>query len=175
MRNITLALALTTEILGILGSSYAAAQQPDPLGTPINSQSADAAAHDIAQDQLLNVKSRGLLSKYRAATNSGDRDRLSDELHKIIAAQFDIRQRMRVRELQRLADQLNRLRTIHQQRAEQKDRIVKDRIAQLLRDADGLGWGEVPHRPWPGVEVPVEFDQQPTTDPTYSPITLESR
>jgi hypothetical protein len=110
------------------------------------------------------LQSRDVLSKYRKATDSSERDRLSSDVEKIIAAQFDVRQRLREQELQQLADQLSRLRNIHQQRAEQKDRIVKDRVQQLLRDADGLGWGDAPSGPWPGVDVQMQLERDAMQD-----------
>ena len=165
MKCTTSILVATVGAVGmIIGSYFAVAQQP-PLAlestdtTPPQAKK-DSDSHDAAkefvQDQLLEQRSRDLLSKYRTASKSEDRDHLLSDVSKTVAEQFDVRQRMREKELQRLEDQLKRLRQVHQQRAEQKDRIVNDHVQQLVREADGLGWGEAPSASWPGIDADQE-------------------
>jgi hypothetical protein len=66
---------------------------------------------------------------------------IAQQLSEVISQQFDLRQQMRENELTALEEQVRRLRELHNKRTTQKDKIVKDRVEQLLRDADGLGWG----------------------------------
>jgi hypothetical protein len=68
-----------------------------------------------------------------------------------VAKQFDRRQDARARELKQLEDQVDKLRRLHERRTEARTEIVRDRVNQLLRQADGLGWGapeEVTGGPW---------------------------
>ena len=65
-----------------------------------------------------------------------------DELTKVVSDQFDLRQESRERELKELEEHVRKLRELHQRRAKEKDQIVRDRVRQLLRDVDGLGWGD---------------------------------
>jgi hypothetical protein len=65
-----------------------------------------------------------------------------DELTKVVSEQFEVRQEIRERELKDLEEHVQKLRVLHQRRTKEKDQIVRDRVRQLLRDVDGLGWGD---------------------------------
>ena len=82
-----------------------------------------------------------ILRKYSSTTDEAERTSLAASLHATVAKQFAARQVHRLKELQRLEEQLARLRSIHQRRDQERGRIVDARVQQLLRDADGLGWG----------------------------------
>jgi hypothetical protein len=84
---------------------------------------------------------RRLQSEYRAATNPDEREKLSDELERVISEHFEIRQKMRAQELEDLQKQIRRLQELHDRREQEKNQIISDRLRQVLRDADGLGWG----------------------------------
>ena len=60
-----------------------------------------------------------------------------------------------------LGEQLRNLQEQHQRRAEQRDQIVEERVRQLLRDADGLGWGS--HEDRPANFFPRSSSQQSAT------------
>ncbi len=85
---------------------------------------------------------RELLSNYRRTDDEKGRSRVVEELTKVVSNQFDARQRTRESELKEVEEHLQKLRELHQRRAKEKDQIVRDRVRQLLRDADGLGWGD---------------------------------
>jgi len=82
-----------------------------------------------------------LVSEYRQTEDEKERGWIAGELSKAIAKHFDIRQETRERELKQLEAQVRRLRELHDKRTKEKGQIVQDRVRQLLRDADGLGWG----------------------------------
>ena len=82
-----------------------------------------------------------LVSEYRQTEDEKERGWIAGELNKAIAKHFDIRQETRERELKQLEAQVRRLRELHDKRTKEKGQIVQDRVRQLLRDADGLGWG----------------------------------
>jgi len=86
-------------------------------------------------------QTRDLLSKYSAANDQAERDQLVKEMTQVAAQDFDARQESRSQELKNLEEQLKKLRALHERRAKEKDDIVRDRVRNLLRDADGLGWG----------------------------------
>ena len=54
---------------------------------------------------------------------------------------FEIRQKIRAHELEELNEQIRRLQALHDRREQDKSQIIGDRMRQLLRDAEGLGWG----------------------------------
>jgi len=89
----------------------------------------------------LEAKTRGIISQYKATEDEKARDKLVDDLTAAVSEQFDARQEAREAELKQLEEQLRKLRELQARRAKAKEEIVRDRIRQLLRDADGLGWG----------------------------------
>jgi hypothetical protein len=100
-------------------------------------------------------QARELLDRYSKSEDESERGRLLEELTTVAGSQFDLRQERREQELKQLEEQLKRLRTLHQRRAQEKDRIVRDRVQQLVRESEGLGWGSGPSPGVaPGVGVP---------------------
>jgi len=63
------------------------------------------------------------------------------KLTETVGKQFDARQSAREKELKQLEDQLLKLKAAQSKRTTQKDRIVKDRVQQIINNAEGIGWG----------------------------------
>jgi len=63
------------------------------------------------------------------------------KLNDVIGKQFDKRQEARLQELVKLEEQLIRLKEVHTKRSKQRDQIVGERVQQLVRESEGLGWG----------------------------------
>jgi hypothetical protein len=59
----------------------------------------------------------------------------------VITKHFEIRQQIRANELKELNAQIRRLQELHDRREQEKNQIISDRLRQILRDAEGLGWG----------------------------------
>ncbi len=91
--------------------------------------------------QRLSQLQQTILQHYMQTKNKPARDRLVDQLTKAVSGEFDVRQQARGKELKALEQELNRLRSIHQQREREKNTIVRTRVRQLIRDKEGLGWG----------------------------------
>lgn len=139
--------------------SYAMAQQPGQNGPQAATDKGTAGNAQLQSDSRLRQapvtgvnfvpqigeiheqQTRDLLSKYRASNDQAERDQLVKELTTVAAQEFDTRQESRSQELKDLEEQLKKLRALHERRAKEKDDIVRDRVRNLLRDADGLGWG----------------------------------
>lgn len=92
-------------------------------------------------DQRFGQSTRDLIAKYQETTDPDQRETVREELNDVLTKHFDVRQQIRARELEELEAQVRRLRELHDRREEEKDQIVRDRLQQLLRDAEGLGWG----------------------------------
>ena len=84
---------------------------------------------------------RTLLARYQKSSDQDERKKLSEELEKVITEHFEIRQKIRAHELEELNEQIRRLQALHDRREQDKSQIIGDRLRQLLRDAEGLGWG----------------------------------
>ena len=87
-------------------------------------------------------RTRKLLSDYSRTDDEKERAKVLDELTKVVSEQFEHRQESRERELKEVEEHMRKLRELHTRRAKEKDQIVRDRVRQLLRDVDGLGWGD---------------------------------
>jgi hypothetical protein len=92
---------------------------------------------DAAQEQA----TRQLIDEYRGTESDSDRADIREKLEQAVEAQFEVRQRIRAQELEQLESRLRKLRELHQKRADAQAEIVGRRVEQLIREADGLGWG----------------------------------
>ncbi len=95
---------------------------------------------------------RSIVERYSAAQDASAKEQSTAELKQLLDKQFDFLQDAKSVELKKLEEQLARLKEIHNKRAKQKEQIVSDRVQQILREADGLGWGMSDNgRSWGGL------------------------
>jgi small-conductance mechanosensitive channel len=94
---------------------------------------------DSAATQL-SVSIHKLLNQYRDSNDDQARTKAADDLAKSVGQQFDALEKIRGGELDRLEARLKQLRERHEQRLREKDSIVQERVRQLLRHTEGLGW-----------------------------------
>jgi hypothetical protein len=106
------------------------------------------------------VLTRKLLSDYSQTQDEKERAKVLEELTKVISEHFDIRQELRERELKDLEEKVKKLRELHQRRAKEKEQITRDHVRQMLRDVDGLGWGD-DGRMEMAIPVPINLPQRP--------------
>jgi hypothetical protein len=121
-------------------SSAIPAQNSDPYGTLSITSRRDVDPLQKA-DRDHTELTRTLLAKYQKSSDQDEREQLSDELGKVITEHFEIRQKIRAHELEELNAQIRRLQALHDRREQDKSQIINDRLRQLMRDAEGLGWG----------------------------------
>ncbi len=93
------------------------------------------------RENELNRESQRLVREYSRTEDESKRRELEAELRKTVDDHFSIKQRLRTEELADLEAKIKKLRSRHQRREDARGRIVQDRVEQLLREADGLGWG----------------------------------
>ncbi len=96
----------------------------------------------LEMDRKLGRQIAELAAKYKAIDDDDERQEVAEELAARVTDQFTVRQQMRERELGELEEQVKKLRALQDKRASQIKQIVGDRVQQLLREADGLGWGD---------------------------------
>jgi len=83
--------------------------------------------------------------------------------------QFEEKQSIRERELKELEEQLEELRTTHVKRESLKEKIIADRVQQLINNMDGIGWGNE----LSNVAYPVDTQLGPpiqVVPPIYVPV-----
>jgi hypothetical protein len=84
---------------------------------------------------------QAILRQYVEAKEEAKRASLKSFLQRAVLEEFEDRQHSRKLELMRMENELKRLLDLHKNREQRKDRIVTGRVEQLIRDAEGLGWG----------------------------------
>jgi hypothetical protein len=84
---------------------------------------------------------RQLLDQYRGAESAGDRSDILEKLSAAVRDQFEVRQQIREKELEALEVRVRKLRELHEKRQDARAEIVEQRVEQLVREAEGLGWG----------------------------------
>lgn len=99
-------------------------------------------ASAVPEDEHLESWVSQALSNYAQTEDQDARAKQRDEIAKGLDQIFDIRQEQRVNELKALEARVQKLRATLDQRATSKNEILKNRLDYLLREADGLGWGD---------------------------------
>ena len=118
-----------------------AAQVPPPAGSVSSARERELIMSRRQDEQVaLGKATQLLLGRYRNATDTAARSELRQEIGEAVAQEFDARQAVREHELKQLIEQVQRLKAMHGRRNKAKATIVRDRVDQLLREADGLGW-----------------------------------
>lgn len=122
---------------------------PRPIDSPVRRGNYLAHPTDEATSKLLlrerqlSEQCASLAMDYANTTEEAARSVQLDNLTKLVAEQFEVRQGLHEKALADLDAQLKRLRAVHLQRAQQQDRIIQERVQQLLRDTEGLGWNGI--------------------------------
>lgn len=91
-------------------------------------------------DQNFERATQELAERFRTTRNEADREGLLGKLKKIVDEHFNLRQKHREIEVKRLEEQLERLRKSTQQRADNRESIIKQRISSLTGVSDEPGF-----------------------------------
>jgi len=83
---------------------------------------------------------RALLARYAETKEEKARAEYRAAMTQVLQQQFDARQKACEEELVPLEAQVKRLRDLIQKRQQARQEIVKSRLDQLVREAEGLGW-----------------------------------
>ncbi len=113
----------------------------------------------VQAEQRLAYETRQIMDRYSNSEDESEKQKLIGKLAETVEQHFDLRQAIREKEIKALEAQVKKLRELHDRRNSERDRIVSDRVDLLLRDANGLGWGENVSQPglgrFPGAPVPT--------------------
>lgn len=98
------------------------------------------------QDSELNASELAVakLLKELQGADESDKTDIVDQIKAEVAKQFELRQEARAKELKELEEQLVKLKQKHEKRESMKDKIIEDRVSQLVDNLEGLGWGTEP-------------------------------
>jgi hypothetical protein len=114
---------------GMILSPYGVAEADDPETAKLR-QAESALAHESEQ----------LVAQYAATEDDEQRGGLKTQLAESLSQQFSVQQQLRERELARVEARVKKLRELTEKRRAAQKTIVEQRLDQLLREADGLGW-----------------------------------
>jgi hypothetical protein len=81
------------------------------------------------------------VEQWKAAEDDTARGKAEGELRAALKESFEFRLRRHEEQIQELEDRVKRLREQLDRRRESQDEIIDFRLQQLLREAQGLGWG----------------------------------
>jgi hypothetical protein len=82
-----------------------------------------------------------LIESWKNSKNEGERDNIEQSLRKLLTVEFSTRLEAHEEEVKQLEEKVRQLRARINLRREKQNEIVENRLQQLLRDAQGLGWG----------------------------------
>jgi hypothetical protein len=97
---------------------------------------------DHPVDGQLNQEIDENVEKLSNETDAAKKADLEKEIKAGLAKQFDSRQAAREQELKDLEERIKQLRGQFDKRQKAKDEIIESRFQELVRAANGLGWGE---------------------------------
>jgi uncharacterized protein YdcH (DUF465 family) len=93
----------------------------------------------LQEDNELDRNTRELGMQFRQAPPE-QRERMKQEIHKLVSKQFEIRQQRRTLELKRIEGVLQRLREAIERRAKNREQLVERRVSELTGREDELGF-----------------------------------
>jgi septal ring factor EnvC (AmiA/AmiB activator) len=138
-------LALTLTVMGAL-ALVVSAQQPAPTPGPTAASTAPTFAPDFAplvawsQQARSQNRSSELAKEYVKAEKESEKREIRQKMTDALNEQFDEHMKQQEAELAELEKQIADLRAVLKKRSSAKGTIVDQRIEQLIREADGLGW-----------------------------------
>jgi hypothetical protein len=100
-----------------------------------------------------------LIERWKNSKESDEREKLQTELRGQLKREFAARLAVHEREIKQLEEKVRQLRERLALRREKQDEIVDHRLQQILREAQGLGWGS------DGVHGNAIYQYWPATDP----------
>lgn len=95
----------------------------------------------INRIDLNSLRVSELLGKWKAAKSDSDRDNVQKELRTALKEEFKTRAGEHQKEIEQLQAKIKELQEQLKLRRQKENEIVDFRLQQLLREAQGLGWG----------------------------------
>lgn len=100
-------------------------------------QESDPDMYPLVKDDVeLERKSFELSEQIRRTSKTEEKERLKNELINVVENHFNVRQERREMELKRLEEQIDRMRESLKTRAESRESLIKQRIAELTGERD---------------------------------------
>jgi len=137
-RNLLIGLCLT---LSVLAAVVAAQQVPPPTTAPYPRFLKGPSGGQAEPRPVEDPRVEGLLRQWAGEEQEEAKDAVENELRDVLRESFEERLAAHTREVEQLEETVRQLREQLQRRTEKQDEIIQFRVQQLLREAEGLGWG----------------------------------
>ena len=118
------------------------------------------------QHERLDQQTTKLLNTLRGTRDKEQREHLKDQLQESVAQEFDRRHETQADEIRQVEERLRRLREVHQQREENKERIVQRRVHELIGQPDIYQWN---------YQLPAGTQNQPAAPALNYPVETQYR
>ncbi len=92
----------------------------------------------LQQDAELDRQTRQLTMQYRQAVDEDSKAGIAAQLAETVAKHFDVRQKRRAMELERLEKELNRMKSLFEKRNSSRDKIIEQRLKELKGEEESL-------------------------------------
>jgi hypothetical protein len=138
------------------GQTAAPQRRPAPVETYDSAGSPRSNPYTKYRDPSEHVRERRiaeLLAKWKETEDPADRRKLEESLRGTVKEEFEARLGFHEKEVEQLEARVKQLREQLERRRDKQDEIVDFRVQQLLREAQGLGWGTEPVIPRRGVRT----------------------
>jgi hypothetical protein len=172
LARVGIAFALVLGLFGVVLTWPASGQVPVGQGPPAADNVAgnefsrwgygqSHVTRDPEMAKLLNSESNAerevnrLITDYKRSEKDEEKTKLKTKLGDALTKQFDAQQKRRDLELTRLEEKVKKVRALMKKRDEERKTIIEKRLDQLVREAEGLGWGAPPGPRNAGVYGPM--------------------
>ena len=113
--------------------------RPDVAGYPQHTLWAVTADRAHAEEAQL-ARVTGDLVRQLAKAEGDKKEDIKSKLTTTLNKQFDLRQKRHESEIAALEAQVNKLKDLVRKRQENRNEIITQRLSQLVRESQGLGW-----------------------------------
>jgi hypothetical protein len=95
---------------------------------------------ELLEENKLDAESLDLAQQYKDASNEAEKEAIRKKLEDLLNRIFELRQKNRQQEIERLEKRIAGLREQNAKRLDMKDEIVQRRLLQLLGEKNVLEW-----------------------------------
>jgi hypothetical protein len=127
---------------GMPGMSGGMSGMPGMPGMMAMMAGGGSASAPVSEDEHLETWVNQAIADYARTEDQDARKQQREQIAKALDRIFDIRQERRMEELETLEQRVQKLRGTLETREKLKSDILKNRLDYLIREADGLGWGD---------------------------------
>jgi len=97
-------------------------------------------SEELRRERALERQSRDLVRRYKQATQAQEKTALSTDLNGVLDELFELRERHREVMIEHLEKELQTLKQTTEKRRQNKDRILQNRMVELLGADEDLRW-----------------------------------